>query len=321
MTIFRISFLVLFITQLNSQSLFDFSLHDNCSYFGEKITEDIYGFESSSEAEEVITKILEKVGLEKNFEIRSANVPNAAAVINGSTRYILYSENFIESINSETGSKWAAISILAHEIGHHLNGHTLDNLGSRPPIELEADKFSGFVLALMGASLNQAQLAMANLASSSGSVTHPPKSARLEAIAVGYKNAIERMGGNSTGGGGSQGGGSQEDSSSSQTRMEEKASNLRKNIDDEIFAILACNALKKNGGGGSKMLSVSSPTRFKISGNKVYFGGSYTAKNYLVTYGGDYSGIYDLNKSKYLSVKFELHSGLKEGPVATRCLR
>jgi len=97
----------------------------------------------------------------------------------------------MDRINSATGNKWAAISILAHEIGHHLNGHTLDKVGSRPQTELEADEFSGFVLRKMGATLEEAQSAMALIASMKGSHTHPAKNDRLAYIATGWKSAAE----------------------------------------------------------------------------------------------------------------------------------
>jgi len=177
-----------------AQKEFDFDLSGNCSYYGEKIDQKVYGFSSSQEANNIIETILNQVGLHKNFQINAASVPNAAAVIQGSTRFILYSQHFINQVNSSTGSKWAAISILAHEIGHHLNGHTLENTGSRPPIELEADEFSGFVLYKLGASLDEAQLAMKTIGSDQGSNTHPPKNARLEAIAVGWNKAKEAAG-------------------------------------------------------------------------------------------------------------------------------
>jgi hypothetical protein len=138
---------------------------------------------------------MEAVGLKPRFELKAANVDNAAAVIYDSKRYILYSQNFISKIEGATRTNWAAISILAHEIGHHLNGHTLERNGSRPSSELEADEFSGFVLRKMGASLPQAQAAMRILADEEGSYTHPARSARLEAIAVGWKQADEAMSG------------------------------------------------------------------------------------------------------------------------------
>lgn len=142
-----------------------------------------------SDAKAIILEIIDVVGLKPNFEIMSANIPNAAAVIYGGKRFILYNPNFINSITATTGSKWAAISILAHEIGHHLDGHTLSQIGSQPQSELEADEFSGFVLRKMGASLADAQVAMKTAASQRGDYTHPGQYDRLTAIADGWNKA------------------------------------------------------------------------------------------------------------------------------------
>ncbi|MDR8393921.1 hypothetical protein NC796_22395 [Aliifodinibius sp. S!AR15-10] len=162
------------------------SLDNSCSYYGEKIVDDVYSFNSTDEAEEIVGRIVKIVGLEQNFDIKSANVPNALATIKNGSRLILYSQNFILNIKNATGTDWSGISILAHEIGHHLNGHTIISGGSRPNLELQADKFSGFVAAKLGASLSDAQAAISKFSSKSGSSTHPPKSARLEAIAIGW---------------------------------------------------------------------------------------------------------------------------------------
>jgi len=164
-----------------------------CSYYGEPINTSVVGFASSAEAKNVINHIIDVIGLQPTFDIRSANIPNAAAVVQGSTRYILYNPNFIASIEKAAGNKWASIAILAHEIGHHLNGHTISGTGSRPNIELEADEFSGFVLRKMGASLDQAQLAMKVAADIKASSTHPGKNDRLEFIAYGWNKADAQM--------------------------------------------------------------------------------------------------------------------------------
>jgi hypothetical protein len=177
-----------------SQNPLSIDATQSCSYFGETISDDLYEFKSSKEANGVISQIMSVMGLKPRFEIKAANVPNAAAVIYDNKRYILYSQNFISNLDHATRTDWGAISILAHEIGHHLNGHTLEHGGSRPSHELEADEFSGFILRKMGATLTEAQAAMRILADDEGSYTHPPKSARLEAIAVGWKSADESMG-------------------------------------------------------------------------------------------------------------------------------
>lgn len=190
LTVFSIFSLLSIITF--GQSKFEIGNH-TCSYYGEEITDDIYSFSSTNEAIKIITRIVDAVGLEQNFEVRAANVPNAAAVIFEDKRYILYSQVFMSEIESTTKTKWASISILAHEIGHHLNGHTLDSIGSRPDKELEADKFSGFVCYMLGGTLKEAQEAMRHISSETSSDTHPPKSARLEAIANGWYQAKEKQ--------------------------------------------------------------------------------------------------------------------------------
>ena len=80
---------------------------------------------------------------------------------------------------------------LAHEIGHHLNGHTLDDIGSRPKTELEADEFSGFVWERWEP-LSEAQLAMRHIGSERASTTHPAKSDRLYAIKRGWERALKQ---------------------------------------------------------------------------------------------------------------------------------
>ncbi|RYF88261.1 MAG: hypothetical protein EOO03_08810 [Chitinophagaceae bacterium] len=145
----------------------------------------------ATDAKEIINDIITTVGLKQNFSImESAAVPNAAAVIYKGERVIAYNPRFVADINTVAGNKWAAVSILAHEIGHHLNGHTLLSSGSEPALELEADEFSGFVLRKMGASLAQAQAAMKIAAGFKQSHTHPAQPGRLLAIAKGWNNAV-----------------------------------------------------------------------------------------------------------------------------------
>lgn len=175
---------------VHSQRIFATNKYtDMCSYYGETIMGNITAADADPAAEIVVKSIMSVIGLRPNFELRAANVPNAAAVILKSKRYILYNPKFMNNINSASGTNWASISILAHEIGHHLNGHTLDKVGSRPETELEADEFSGFVLRRMGATLADAQAAMGLIASMKGSHTHPPKEKRLKYIATGWNNA------------------------------------------------------------------------------------------------------------------------------------
>jgi len=162
-----------------------------CTYDGTPIQGPVYEFAPSQAASQMVGRIMGSVGLKPRFEVKAANVPNAAAMIYNNQRYILCSQNFVEQVNQATRTDWGAVSIIAHEIGHHLNGHTLGLDGSRPSNELEADEFSGFVLQRMGATMLEAQAAMNALAHEEATETHPPRNARLEAIAVGWYRAKE----------------------------------------------------------------------------------------------------------------------------------
>lgn len=146
-------------------------------------------FASVEQGRQIIQNILTAVGRNANFEIRQANIDNAAAVMYGGTRYVLYNPNFINALDQRTGNEWASISVLAHEVGHHLLGHTLSGQGSNPAIELEADEFSGYALCKMGASLEDAEATMKLIASENASSTHPGKTSRLSAIEKGWESA------------------------------------------------------------------------------------------------------------------------------------
>ena len=146
-------------------------------------------------ADDIIREIIRVVGLKANFEVRAAKIPNAAAVAYNGKRWILYNPEFFISLNKAAGNNWASVSVLAHEIGHHLNGHTMDHIGSQPAKELEADEFSGFVLRRMGASLEEAQVALKVAADYKPSATHPGKHTRLVAIADGWQNADNQVSG------------------------------------------------------------------------------------------------------------------------------
>lgn len=145
-------------------------------------------FASDDEARGVVRRVLSAMGLPLRFEVRAAAVGNAAAVLQpDGTRLILYNTLFIDEIRSRTGRYWSLISIMAHEIGHHLAFHLAKHIEDHEA-ELEADYFSGYILAKMGATLDDALAAMNELAADQPTQTHPGKKERLQAIAAGWKN-------------------------------------------------------------------------------------------------------------------------------------
>ena len=163
----------------------------SCSYGGERLSGKVQTFSSVQSAQAVVDRIKDAAGMRKNsptpFKIRQANVPNAAAVIHNRERMILYNPSFIQDVGRRTRNDWAAVSIMAHEMAHHINGHTVEGKGSRHNIELDADWSSGNWLARAGASLEDAQIAMKTLFDARGSETHPSRSRRLQAIEEGWR--------------------------------------------------------------------------------------------------------------------------------------
>ena len=144
----------------------------------------------------MLQEIIDATGLHTDFELKEADVLNIEASISHRKRYILYNPAYITSLNNITKNKWAVMTLLAHEVGHHLNGHTIRKGGSTPKLELEADEFAGFILHKLGATLQQSQNVMYYIAKTKESRTHPAKDSRLQAIEKGWnKAAAEQMNG------------------------------------------------------------------------------------------------------------------------------
>ena len=181
-----------------SNSKYDFVIENSCGFDYKLINQKVYSFDSDIEAEDALKRIMRLTGLPPNFKIRSASVNNACAVIKcddagNCDRYILYNQEFMERVKDQTNTNYSELAILAHEIAHHMAGHTLTNIGSSYDMELEADKFAGFILFKLGASFEDAKLAYSHL-SPEGSSTHPPREARIAALSNGFFEA-KRSGG------------------------------------------------------------------------------------------------------------------------------
>lgn len=140
-----------------------------------------------------INSIVKFTGISPNFKIFGASINNAVATIINNERYILYDPELLSYTDYKSNSYWASMSILAHEIGHHLSGHTLNHVGSNYKDELEADKYSGFILFKLGASLSEATNAINMLGSNTASQTHPSKKDRIDAITQGWYEASQQI--------------------------------------------------------------------------------------------------------------------------------
>ncbi|MEQ1746568.1 MAG: M48 family metalloprotease, partial [Saprospiraceae bacterium] len=130
-----------------------------CNFAAADTLSEVYAYAPSAEAKQIVERVMRMNVLPQNFEVRSADCSNALATVIGRQRYILYSTAFLENFKKESSTQWAAFCVLAHEIGHHLSNHDLQETAPkvRKGWELEADKFAGGVLFRLGATLEEAQ--------------------------------------------------------------------------------------------------------------------------------------------------------------------
>lgn len=155
------------------------------------------GFRTNDGIEKVVNNITSQIGLKPNFIlIPCPDIKNAAALIyNDNLRYIVYDKAFLDGISKSVKTNWSNTMILAHEIGHHLNGHTLNsgNKENTRKEELEADEFAGFILGRMGATEAQAIAAMDGIPHPDCDMEyfsdHPCKTKRVAAIKEGWRKA------------------------------------------------------------------------------------------------------------------------------------
>jgi hypothetical protein len=166
-----------------------------CSYTAGAINEksicNLLGFQTRQIAQKAVERIVSMSGLRQNFYVMECpNIDNCFAATRNGERLIVYDASFMRRVNSMTKTDWGAMSILSHEIGHHLQGHTIKPGGSDPNRELEADEFSGFVMYQMGSSLKDAQSAIWKLTTDYDTGSHPPRRKRMASIKKGYQNAM-----------------------------------------------------------------------------------------------------------------------------------
>jgi Caspase domain len=166
--------------------------------FHDKAPHTVVSSEPSAEARQIVERIMGAIGLAANFEVRAApDVANAQAMLEngGKDRFILYNPAWMGGLKATVGDSWPEIGVLAHEIGHHLQFHLDPDFGNHAA-ELQADYFSGFVMHKLGASLAQAQLAMAMIGAEEATETHPARARRVQEIARGWQAAAANRGAN-----------------------------------------------------------------------------------------------------------------------------
>jgi hypothetical protein len=167
-----------------------------CSYHPGGYSNQLY--DPTSKAEEIVNEICDAVGIDYITVFRG-NLNNAAATEIDGESVIIYGSQFLN--NMIAISRWAPISVLAHEVGHHVNEDASWYGQFKHPWskELKADFISGYALAKMGASRGEATAAQQAMFDYFGSSTHPDSYKRVAAIQAGWEKGRGVSSGNGNG--------------------------------------------------------------------------------------------------------------------------
>jgi len=194
--------LFIFIGSINAQSYDDASEASELCLLAQGSIGN--NFTNDRDADISLEKILSVIGASKRFILQPcSDINNAVATSYKGLRYILYDKRFMSTI-ANNSTAWSQLFILAHEVGHHINGHSIDillaaadvvepkTLSAKRQQELESDEFAGFILAKLGATLEQTSEAIKLLASNKDDTysSHPTKAKRLNAIKIGFNKAL-----------------------------------------------------------------------------------------------------------------------------------
>lgn len=167
-------------------------IFDGCAFIGQPDVSSVDIFPADRRAVEEITRIFLYSGITPAFEMYSSNISNALATVIDGKRYVLYDQKFIQDLDLKSSSYWASMSIIAHEIGHLLSLHTFNSDKERRQKELEADKFSGFILYKLGATLEQAKYALHNINTPIDDVLYPSTEDRLAMVDSGWNESANQ---------------------------------------------------------------------------------------------------------------------------------
>jgi tetratricopeptide (TPR) repeat protein len=178
----------------NNKISFACNFFDQNTQYNPPPAKNVSDAESEKWMKGMVDKITATVGLKNRFRLNAVkNYNNCAAVCFdnniGKERFIQFDREFLEEYQRKTNNKWFVIGVLAHELGHHLNGHSLDGIGSRPDKELDADEFAGFVMQKLGAKYEEARAIFNFLNETEGPPTHPVRWKRYTAISRGWDRA------------------------------------------------------------------------------------------------------------------------------------
>jgi hypothetical protein len=145
----------------------------------------------------VLGRIAGACGFGSNVRLCRAPVDFAQALLIDNREAIFYNPKSLDELERKTGNPWSAVSVIAHELGHHYYGHShVSTRDVAPEIsrqnELDADYFSGYALSRLGASLEDAEAAQRSL-NDDETMFHPSAARRLQAIEAGWLDGCDGL--------------------------------------------------------------------------------------------------------------------------------
>lgn len=109
------------------------------------------------EAVKMVRWMTDIVGIRQNIKVVAADIERyvkAFATIKNRQRYIVYNRADFDWKDGRTS--FDDLTTMGHEVGHHVPSHVMTQELSEHEEELEADRFSGFIMSKLGATLEQA---------------------------------------------------------------------------------------------------------------------------------------------------------------------
>lgn len=135
---------------------------------------------------QVVEQIKKALAVKASFDVFIAkNENNAMAAVANGTKILVVDVAFLENLNKISKTQWAAIQVMAHEVGHHVAGFS----NSAHRNELNADYWSGLVLQRLGASREASTKAILTVGTEVDTKSHPNKYKRSLTIAKGWDDA------------------------------------------------------------------------------------------------------------------------------------
>jgi len=174
------------------------SLHvDNvCAYDTDHLKEVLYAFPSDKRSVEAFEYLILMSGKQLDVTVRASNVPDVVTVESHGERLLLYNQLTLNTFEASDKNDLRIAMVMAHQVGHLVSRHSLGvEPKLRVEIELEADRFSGYVLFRLGASLADVRAVSKRVDWGQHSASYPIQPARLAAVIEGWHDGKAELGG------------------------------------------------------------------------------------------------------------------------------